>query len=83
MSVIKGYRHPNGSYEVVTFVENTATARAFYSQATEISVASAQAGIDAADAAKPKIKTAFDKLVDLMEADGIITKAKADQVRGG
>lgn len=83
MSTVKGYRHPNGSYEVVTFVENTATARAFYVNSTEISVASAQAGIDAADAARPKVKSTIEKLIDLMEADGIITKAKADQVRGG
>lgn len=78
----RAYRHPNGSHEIVSFVKDTATARAFYANATEISVASAQAAIDAADAAKPRMKTPFDKLVDLMEADGLITKQKADLLRG-
>lgn len=80
--MIRGYRHPDGSYEVVTFVQDTATARAFYKNATEISVASAQAGQAAVEAARPKVKTPFDKLVDLMEADGLITKQKADLLRG-
>ena len=82
MSTTKGYRHPDGSHEIVTFTDNTATARAFYANSTEISVASAQAALDAADAAKPRGKSPFDKLVDLMEADGLITKQKADLLRG-
>ena len=78
----RSYHHPNGEFEVVTFVSDTATARAFYANATEVTIASAQTGQAAAAATRPRVKTPFDKLVDLMEADGILTKQKADTLRG-
>ena len=78
----RAYRHPNGEYEIVTFVEDTATAKAFYKNATEVTLASAQTRQAEAAAAKPRVKSPFDKLVDLMEADGILTKQKADLLRG-
>lgn len=75
----RAYKHPDGSYEIVTFVTDTATARAFYKDATEVSLQEAVNGQAAAEAAKPpKPKDRIDKAIDVLIAKGVIT---ADDIK--
>ena len=70
----RAYRHPDGRFEIVTFVQDTATARAFYGTATEVSIVVAEAGQAAAEAAKPPPpKTREQKIVDILIQKGVIT----------
>ena len=72
----RAYRHPNGEFEIVTFVADTATARAFYRNATEVSLNVAIAGQAAAEAARPPPpKSREQKAIDRLIALNIITIA--------
>lgn len=73
----RAYKHSDGSYEIVTFVTDTVTARSFYKDATEVSLQEAESGQAAAQAiedAKPKPKTREQKLIDTLIAKGVITQ---------